>query len=129
MSHFSRVQTKMTDAGCLHRALVALNYQVRENALVRGYVGRVESADFVVDPGGHYDIGFTRHKDGTFFVVADWWGVQKDTGLREQDVLPKVNQRYAYEVISNALAAQGFQLVHEHQGQDRSIQMTLRRWS
>lgn len=129
MSHFSRVNTKMTNSECLGRALAALNYDVQANAVVRGFAGRRVEAEWVVRPGGGFDIGFQRKADQPFALVADWWGVEREAGIRETEFLPPVLQRYAYEVVCRELAAQGFQLVHESVAADQSVQLTARRWS
>lgn len=128
MSHFSRVQTKMTDQDCLHSALVGLKYDVVSRALVRGFTGRTVEADLVVRPGGSFDIGFERQSDGAFTLVADWWGVEREAGVREAEFLPPVLQRYAYEVVCREMVSQGFQLVRESVAADQSVQLTLRRW-
>ena len=118
----------MVDQGCLHAALRHLGYAVKQNTLVRGFSGRVVQAVLVVQPGGTFDIGFARQPDGSFACLADWWGVEREAGLREDKFLSSVMQRYAYEVVCQQLTHQGFQLVNESMAQDGSVQLTLRRW-
>ena len=129
MSHFTRVKTQITDVEVLKRALADLNYAYGEDAVVRGYQGKKEHAEVVVRPGGDYDIGFIKGKDGNFQIVADWWGVTKDNGLKEQAFLNPVMQRYAYHTVVEQVAKQGFQVVQEAVGTDNTVKLTVRRWA
>jgi hypothetical protein len=118
----------MSDQDCLRAALDHLGYGVKQDTLVRGFSGRVVQAALVVQPGGTFDIGFVRQADGSFACLADWWGVEREAGLREDKFLPPVMQRYAYEVVCRQLVHQGFQLVRESVARDGSVQLTLQRW-
>lgn len=129
MSHFTRVSTQITDVGMLKRALTDLKYNFAEHTLVRGYQGKNEQAELVVQPGGSYDIGFVRNPDGNFHIVADWWGVEKDAKLRERTFLEPVMQRYAYHKVVDEVAKQGFQVVQETTGTDQTMKLTVRRWA
>ena len=129
MSHFTRVKTQITDVEVLKRALTDLKYPYAEDAVVRGYQGKSENAQVVVRPGGDYDIGFIEGEDGNYQVVADWWGVGKDAGLREQAFLNPVMQRYAYHKVVAQVAQQGFQVVQETVGADQTVKLTVRRWA
>ena len=129
MSHFTRVRTKITDREKLKHALADLKYQIHEDAIVRGYQGAKLMAEVVVRMKGAYDIGFERSSDGTYQVVADWWGVQKDDGLGEQSFVQPVVQRYAYHTVVEQVAKQGFQVVQEATGADQTLKVTVRRWA
>ena len=129
MSHFTRVKTQIADADVLRLALADLRYEVRENTLVRGYQGKKEQAELVVRPGGDYDIGFVKDRDGHYHVVADWWGVQQSAQLSEKAFLEPVTQRYAYHKVLAEVQKQGFQLVQEAVGADNTVKLTVRRWA
>lgn len=129
MSHFTRVKTQITDVEVLKHALSDLQYSYADNAIVRGYQGKTEKAELVVNPGGGYDIGFIKGQDGHFQIVADWWGVTKDNGLKEQAFLNPVMQRYAYHTVVEQVAKQGFQVVQETVGTDQTVKLTVRRWA
>jgi hypothetical protein len=128
MSHFTRVKTRMVDAEVLCQALRDLGHEPERHARVRGWEGKSAPADVVVRPGGAFDVGFERAEDGSLQVVADWWGVGRDTGLREATFLPPVLQRYAYHTVVSQAAAQGFHVVQETVGADKGIKLTIRRW-
>ena len=97
MSHFTKVQTLIRDRVLLCESLRRLHhqYQEGERLLIRGYAGNKEYGQVVVNTGSQYDIGFQRQSDGTFNVCADWWGVQKDTPIRQDTFLQQINQGYA----------------------------------
>ena len=129
MSHFTRVKTQITNVDVLKRALSDLHYTYAEGAIVRGYQGKKEQAELVVQPGGDYDIGFVKAADGNYQIVADWWGVHKDNGLKEQAFLNPVMQRYAYHTVVEQVAKQGFSVVQESVGTDQTVKLTVRRWA
>lgn len=100
MSHFQRIRTQIREQQHLVQALRDLHYQFREgeNLVVRGWSGNRETAQVVVDTGSQYDIGFKRQAQ-EYEVVADWWGVQGNTQIRQEQFIQQVNRQYAYNVI------------------------------
>lgn len=104
MSHFVNIKTRIAERQQLVAALQAMHmqYQVserHENDIVfRGYQGKTERGEVVVNPGGGYDIGFQRQADG-YEMVADWWGVQKDTPLRQESFLQQLHREYAHQTV------------------------------
>jgi len=100
MSHFIRIRTQMREREHLIQALRDLHYQFQEGQglVVCGWQGNRETADVVVNTGSAYDIGFRRQAEN-YEVVADWWGVENNTRIRQQSFLEQVNQRYAYNLV------------------------------
>jgi len=100
MSHFVKIRTQIREREHLVQALRDLHCQYREgaNLVVRGYAGNREHAEVVVDTGSAYDIGFQR-KGQEYEVVADWWGVQGNTAIRQEAFVQQINRQYAYHVI------------------------------
>ncbi|PIY42777.1 MAG: hypothetical protein COZ06_24450 [Armatimonadetes bacterium CG_4_10_14_3_um_filter_66_18] len=115
MSHFVRIQTQIREREHLIAALRDLHYQFQEGQelVVRGYAGNRERAEVVVNTGSAYDIGFQR-KAEEYEIVADWWGVQKDTPIRQQSFVQEINQRYAYNLAKDQ-AREQFLIVEEEQ--------------
>lgn len=113
MSHFVRIQTQIKEKEMLTRALRDLHheYQEGENLVVRGYAGNRETAEVVVNTGSEYDIGFQR-KQEVYECVADWWGVEKDTSIRQQNFVRQLNQEYARNVVLDQ-AEEEYLLVEE----------------
>lgn len=100
MSHFVRIQTQIREREHLVAALRDLHYQFQEgqNLLVRGYQGNKERAEVVVNTGSQYDIGFQRRAE-QYEIVADWWGVQGNSPIRQEAFVQNVGRQYAYNLI------------------------------
>jgi hypothetical protein len=115
MSHFTRIRTQIREREHLAQALRDLHYQFQEgeNLVVRGYMGGQERAEVVVNTGSNYDIGFQR-KAEEYEVVADWWGVQGNTRIRQQTFVEQVSRQYAYNLIK-AQAREEYLLIEEEQ--------------
>ena len=115
MSHFVRIRTQIREREHLVQALRYLHCQFQEgqNIVVRGYAGNRETADVVVDTGSNYDIGFRRQAE-EFEVVADWWGVEGNTSIRQQSFIAQVSQRYAYNLVKEQ-AREQYLVVEEEQ--------------
>lgn len=129
MSHFTTLKTQFVLAEPLKQALADVRAEfklgeVRENALVSGFLGSTTRADLVVatrNPG--YDLGF-RKQGETYELVADWYGIRD---FQQADLTARLTQRYAYHTVKAKLDQQGFSLVEEEVKQDRTIHLVLRR--
>jgi hypothetical protein len=87
--------------------------------------------DFVVKPGQGYSIGFRRQADGTYAIVADWWGVRVDQqAFRNQigEIDRAIRQRYAYEKVKKEVEARGMGIVEEEKLEDQTIRLVVRQW-
>lgn len=130
MSHFTKVQTKITDLDCLKEALDDMNCAYREGAArVRGWRGQWTEADLVIDTGGPYNIGFRKAGQGSYEVVADWWGIEMRTGLSQTKFLNDLNQRYAYRKVISEVRKRGFSVAEDETLQDNTIRLVVRKWS
>ncbi|ACX51824.1 hypothetical protein Adeg_0677 [Ammonifex degensii KC4] len=96
MSHFATVRTQIRDLGLLDEAAMELGLVVSSRREVRGWAGQLHQADRVYEvPGHRYDVGVVRQDDGTYALVADWWGVeQKAPGLQG-----RLLQEYAVKAV------------------------------
>ena len=115
MSHFTRVRTVIRDQVQLEDTLRQLHHRYRsgERVPIRGYAGNTEYGQVVIDTGSLYDIGYQRQADDSFAVCADWWGVQGNTSLREQQFLDDVNRTYAHLTVKAQVLEQGFIIEEE----------------
>ncbi len=130
MSHFTKVQTKLTDLDCVKQALEDLHCAYREGEVrVRGWRGQWSEADLVIDTGGPYNIGFRKTGKGNYEVVADWWGVEMRTGLSQTKFLNELNQRYAYHKVISEVRKRGFLVAEDETLQDNTIRLVVRKWS
>jgi len=128
MSHFTKVKTKIFDKGVLEQALKDLNYQISPVNVVHGF-GDAKSADFVINlnKSSKSEIGFTKNKDGSYDMIADWWGVNLTTGKHQDDV-NQITQRYAYQKVLVEVKKRGFVIAEEKVQGDNSIKLIVRKW-
>jgi len=139
MSHFTRIQTKITDLTALTQALQELGFtnikQSPSNSLTINGIGSsytgciVATGDFTAPEYGtrqmrnvQRQFGFEREADGTHTLHIDPWALGGDGfigKLRDQ-----IQQKYAAVVAKNNLMAQGF-VMTEEVTEDGEIHMTL----
>ena len=114
MSHFVRIRTQIREREHLVSALRDLHYQYQEgeNLVVRGYSENRERAEVVVDTGSQYDIGFKRQAQ-EYEVIADWWGVEKDTPIRRESFVQQVGRQYSYNLIHHQAREQNLVVEEE----------------
>src|SRR5436305_1003197 len=99
MSHFTKVKTRILDRIVLEKTLADLNYRLAPTDQVSGWQGATRKADLVVKTRGQYDVGFVKTADGSFDMVADWWGLKTSIGLDRQTFVNQLSQRYAYNKV------------------------------
>lgn len=78
MSHITTVQTSINDVNMLDAAAKSLGLKLSESSIVRGYRGQRTTADVVWRVNDGYDVGAVKQSDGTYALVADWWGTGYD---------------------------------------------------
>ncbi len=132
MSHFTKCDLKITNLAALKRALdyLKLSYRVAEGEQgveVRGYKGQKMSAEVSVDMG-KYDIGVVKAADGTYELVADWWGIEVTKAVTETEFVEELNQRYAYNRVVMACEEQGYTLEESQNEEDGTIQVAMKKW-
>ncbi len=129
MSHFQRIRTQIREQEHLVQALRDLHcqFQEGENLVVRGYAGNRETAQVVVETGSDYDIGFQR-KAEQYEVVADWWGVEGNTRIRQEQFIQQVSRQYAYNLIRDQAREQNLMIEEEQvlENGDRVILLSER---
>jgi hypothetical protein len=126
MSHFQRIRTQIREREHLVQALRELHYQFQEgeNLQVRGWSGNRETAQVVVNTGSNYDIGFKRQAQ-EYEVVADWWGVEGNTPIRQQQFIQEVNRQYAYNLIRDQAREQNLIVEEEQTLEDGDVVIVL----
>ena len=132
MSHFTKCDLKITNLEALKRALAARDYKFTEaqneqGVEVRGYKGQKLNAELSIDMG-KYDIGVVKQQDGTYEIVADWWGVETTRGTTEKEFVEEVNQQYAYQRVVMACEEQGYTMEETKNAEDGKIQLTVKKW-
>jgi hypothetical protein len=132
MSHFTTVATKITSLGALYKALDKLGLKHRTDEAgvqVRGWRGQTTTAVAAIDMG-KYDVGVVQAADGTYTLVADWWGVETTQGSTEKDLVDNINREYAYVRVIEACEAQGYQIAREdiQVGEDGTVKLVASKW-
>ncbi|ABW26761.1 DUF1257 domain-containing protein [Acaryochloris marina] len=127
MSHFSQIKTQIRNLPALQSALNDLGLDWKAGPQpIRGYKGKTQSAELVIEQDNGYDIGFSK-SDEAYELVADmdfWqqaWSVDR--------FLEQVTQRYAYHTVINTTAQQGFQVAEQVNNEDGSIRLVVQRWN
>lgn len=129
MSHFSQIKTKLRNLSSLQLALddAGIRWEAGPRT-VRGYEGKTQTAEVVIQQENGYDVGFKRSEEsGDYELVADLQYWQQP--LSVDGFLNRVTQRYAYHTVVNESATQGFQVSEQVDNQDGSIRLVLQRWA
>jgi hypothetical protein len=132
MSHSTKCDLKITNLVALKRALEDLKHVFTEataeqQAVVRGYKGAKLNAEISIDMG-KYDIGVVQQADGTYELVADWWGIETTRGTTQQEFEQELNQRYAYQRVLMACEEQGYNLEEVKNEETGTISLTMKKW-
>jgi hypothetical protein len=132
MSHFTKCDLKITNLVALKRALadMELNFKEAQNeqqVVVRGWKGATLDAEVSVDMG-KYDIGVVKQQDGTYELVADWWGIEVTGHGTKEEFEEKLNQRYAYQRVVMACEEQGYTMEEKNE-ETGEIQLVMKKWA
>jgi hypothetical protein len=128
MSHFSQIKTKLRNLSSLQLALddAGIRWETGPKT-VRGYQGKTETAEVVIEQDNGFDLGFKRNAEtGNYELVADLQYWQQPFSV--DSFLNRVTQRYAYHTVLNSTADQGFQVTEQVSNSDGSIRLVLQRW-
>lgn len=130
MSHFTKCDVSINDLESLKEALedLGLNFSVAGDrpVKVRGYQGQTQNAEIAISYG-QYDVGIVDNGDGTYSMVADWWGIGH-SGKTQEQVRNEIMQRYAYKRVVKAARSKGFQIAEEEVDEQGQIQVVLAKW-
>jgi hypothetical protein len=131
MSHYSRVKTQFHNREALLASLTSLGYEVETDTVIRGHHGE-HTVDIAVRKTQGYGVGFVKSPDGTYDMVADWWGV---AGTDERKITQELAQAagtiqkvYAKKMVIEQAARDGFEIVSQTEGQDGTVRIVVRRW-
>ena len=133
MSHFTQVETGINDLVCLKAALteIGLEYEAStESALVkvRGWKGSTLTAEAKIKASKTYDIGLQLTEEGTYKLVADWWGIEEETSETQAAITQKIVQCYAKHKVKAEVVKQGFTLDEEIVEADGTIKIGVSKW-
>jgi len=127
MSHFTRVQTQISDLVILEEALHQLSceFQTGDNLTINGYQNDTENAQVVIRTGGRYDIGLQLQDDHSYAISADWWGVKRTSGINREEFINKLNRTYAHLAIKRQIIEQGLIIEEEKVLENGEIELVL----
>jgi hypothetical protein len=123
VSHFSTISIEIKNGDLLKQTLEDLGYPVKENTLVRGYLGNTAIAEYVIPMPNTYDIGF-RKIDDRYEFIADLWGL----GLNIEDFLGAIAQQYATKTVVQSAIQQGFDIEQQEVLEDGTVRIVIGRW-
>ncbi|BBC22931.1 DUF1257 domain-containing protein [Pseudanabaena sp. ABRG5-3] len=124
MSHFTTIAIEIKNGDLLKQAIEALGYPVKENTLVRGYLGNTTTAEYVIPMPNAYDLGFRKTGD-RYELIADMWGVV----MNVEEFLAEVNQQYAAKTVLQSATQQGFAIEQQEVLEDGKIRIVIGRWA
>lgn len=93
MSHFVRIKTNIRNLTAFNLAAKSLGLEKVDRTIVNGYMGNKTNADAVWQVTKDYDVGLVKNGDGTYDMVADWWG----TDFKVPGLANKLKQTYAVQ--------------------------------
>jgi len=133
VSHFTQVETKINDLVALKAALAELGMEYEEaseNQLVkvRGWKGSTLAAEARIKASKSYDIGLQKTEEGTYKLVADWWGIEEETNETQQVIQQRLVRCYAKHKVKAEVAKQGFTLDEEQVEADGTIRLAVSKW-
>jgi hypothetical protein len=133
VSHFTQVETKINDLIALKAALAELGLALEEGTAnqlvrVRGWKGSTLTAEAKIKASKSYDIGLQLTEEGTYKLVADWWGIEEETNEEAAKVQQRIVQCYAKHKVKAEVAKQGFTLDEEQVEADGTIRLAVSKW-
>jgi hypothetical protein len=131
MSHYSRVKTQFHNREALISCLTGLNYEVEVDTVIRGHHGE-HTVDIAVKQATGFGVGFIKSPDGTYDMVADWWGVagtdERKITQELAQVAGTIQKEYAKKMVLQQTARDGFEIVSQTEEQDGTLRIVVRRW-
>lgn len=124
MSHFTTIAIEIKNGDLLKQAITSLGYPVKENTLVRGYLGNTTNAEYVICMPNSYDLGFRKIGD-RYELVADMWGV----AMNVEEFVGEVNQKYAASMVLLSATQQGFAIEQQEMLDDGTVRIVVGRWA
>ncbi len=108
MSHFTRINVKITDIAALLGACAELGIEVQSNAEARGYASNRRHGRYVIKLKGPYDIAINPGTNGEWDLETDFWQghVEKELGKD----LGRLRQYYAVHKATAEAAKRGLRV-------------------
>ena len=124
MSHFTTIAVEIKNGDLLEQSLQELGYPVKQNTLVRGYLGNTVNAEYVIPMPNAFDIGFRKVGD-RYELITDMWGI----AMNVEEFLGELNQLYAAKIVLESAVQQGFAIEQQETLEDGTVRIVIGRWS
>lgn len=133
MSHFTKVKTEIKSLATLKKALENLGYTYEEGTAlqpvtIEGYEGKTTEVLLSIKTGCRYSVGVVLNDQGQFELVSDWWGLETNLGVKQDDFVNTVMKQYAYNTVLDKIQDKGFSIVSEQHDKGKNIKLVVRRW-
>jgi hypothetical protein len=124
MSHITRVKTLLKDLNLIKKVLSELGVDFVEGTQLRVLEAELPVEVVIRLPDSRHPIALVLNEDSSYSLSGQQ---NVMSSLACQELVAKLKQRYAYHIVKDRLAQQGFQLETETAGEEGRIHMTLRR--
>jgi hypothetical protein len=106
-----------------------LELQIDNCSTIAGKNGAIHNVDVVVKDASGRQIGFEKTKDGSYRVISDCSGLNKEQEKKQRELINKIRQRYSYNKVVSELKSQGYVIAEEEKIQNNTIRLVARKWS
>ena len=110
-------------------SIVQLGIAYKQLSSMRTSDGKIHKVDLLVKDEFGRDVGFEKTEKGTYQVISDTSGLNKEQLKKQQDFINKIRQKYAYNKITDELKKQGYVIAEEEKVQNNTIRLVARKWS
>lgn len=129
MSSLFGIDILVMSIGALMAVASDLKIAAQQKNQMRTQDGARHSVDMVIkDENNNREIGFQKQKDGSYKIIADAAGLTSAQVKKQQQLINKVKQKYAYKVVVQELKKQGYQVAEEKAAEKGAIKLVVRKW-
>lgn len=133
MSHFTKVKTEIKSLTYLKQALEALGYAYVEGSVenpivIKGYEGETTEVLMEIKTGCSYSVGIIKNSENQYEMVSDWWGLETNLGVKQDDFVNGLMKQYAYNTVLDKVKEKGYSVVTEQQDSSKNIKLVVRKW-
>lgn len=128
MSSLFGIDLLIMSVGALMAAVSDLKVAHEQKKQMRTHDGNTHAVDMVIKDENAREIGFQKQKDGTYKVIADATDLTQSQVKKQQQLINKVKQRYAYNMVVQELKKQGYQVAEEKPAEKGAIKLVVRKW-
>lgn len=133
MSHFTKVKTEIKSLTYLKKALESLGYKYIEGSLenpivIDGYEGETTEVLMEIKTGCRYSVGVIKNSENSYELISDWWGLETNLGIKQDDFVNSVMKQYAYNTVLDKVKEKGYSVVSEKLNNSKEIKMVVRKW-